>query len=143
MDKHFSEEELFAAVKRLQQDEYFKQLRTAEERQAYVQRMLGIERKSIDGIGQPTMEIDPMIYHAAARVEEDSKGNPQYGVWRDPIFQKRMAEEGVLRKVKAGGTKEIHVGYHPAVAAATQTLNLEPETRNSETPNRRFHKVYS
>lgn len=129
-----SEEELQGAVMRLMADDYFKQLRSAKERQVYVQKMLGVDRRSIDGIGQPVLEIDPVLYHAAARIEEDSKGEAQYGVWRDPVFLRRMREEGVVQEVKSKGVKEISVGY---VGDGERGRHRDGETRN-----RRFRKSY-
>lgn len=131
-----SEEELQGAVKKLLADEHFKQLRHAQERQAYAQKMLGINRRSIDGIGQPVMEIDPVLFHAAARIEEDSQGVAQYGVWDDPIFRRRMKEEGQVREVQSKGVKEIQVGY-------AQAADFTPlVTVSSPGESRRFHKVY-
>lgn len=130
-----SEEELQGAVMRLMADDYFKQLRSAKERQVYVQKMLGVDRRSIDGIGQPVLEIDPVLYHAAARIEEDSKGEAQYGVWRDPVFLRRMREEGVVQEVKSKGVKEISVGYTGAGDMVTRGAG-------DQVNNRRFRKSY-
>lgn len=136
-----SEEELQGAVAKLLGDEYFKQLRSAEERQVYVQKLLGVERKSIDGLGQPVLEIDPVLYHAAARIEENSQGEAQYGVWKDPIFVRRMKEEGVVREVQAKGTKEISVGYEgPATGGIIRVAGTDGAVPSS---GRRSRKVYA
>lgn len=137
-----SPEELFAGVKELLNDEHYRQLRSAQARQAYIQRKFGVERRSIDGIGQPVLEVDPVLYHAAARIEEDSRGEAQYGVWQDKTFIRRMKEEGVLQPVRSKGTKDIQVGYTAGQSAGWEEQGVL-NTASSGGPNEpRFHKVY-
>ena len=61
-------------------------------------------RKSINGIGKPVMEVDSKVYHEWTRREGKE-------IWKDPNFRKYISEKNPELKVKAQGTGKIQVGY--------------------------------
>ena len=138
-----STDEMFAAVRKLAADAHFKALRTAEERTAYIHKLLGVERKAVDGLGAPVMEIDPVIYHTAARIEANSKGEAQYGVWKDKAWVKRMREEGAITQVRSKGVQDIQVGFTKQLAQGWEQQTAVDTVSSGGPSQPRFHKVYS
>jgi len=61
-------------------------------------------RKSINGIGKPVMEVDSKVYHEWTRREGKE-------VWKDPNFRRYISEKNPELKVKSQGTGKIQVGY--------------------------------
>jgi DNA repair photolyase len=61
-------------------------------------------RKSVDGIGRPIMEVDSKVYHEWTRKEGKE-------IWKDPSFRKYISEKNPELKVKSGGTGKTQVGY--------------------------------
>lgn len=138
-----SPEEMLAAVRKLAADAHFKALRSAAERTAYIHKMLGVERKSVDGLGAPVMEIDPVIYHTAARIEANAKGEAQYGVWKDKTWVKRMREEGAITTVRSKGVQDIQVGFTPQLERGWSQQTAVGTVSSGGPSQPRFHKVYA
>ena len=78
-------------------------LARAEQRQRELARD-NQSRRSIDGIGRATMEVDNKVYQEWVRKEGKE-------IWKDPSFRKYIADKNPDLKVKSGGTGKIQVGY--------------------------------
>lgn len=78
--------------------------------------------KSIDGIGQLEMRIDPDSFHYWGQ-------RLGYDCWNDKQFRKDYAKANPYCKVNSGGTKEISIGW---------TSGLESSTRNVK-----YRKVFA
>jgi len=78
-------------------------LARAEQRQRELARD-NQSRRSIDGIGRATMEVDNKVYQEWVRKEGKE-------IWKDPGFRKYIADKNPDLKVKSGGTGKIQVGY--------------------------------
>jgi len=91
LDKFFRNQEIAESVR-------------AETRQRQIEKQLGQDRKSIDGLGQPIMELDEYVLaHWRTRLGH----NPL----KDSDWRKYMIKHFPEVRVQAIGTKEIHVGY--------------------------------
>ena len=94
----------------------------AKTRQALAARHLGTARKSVNGLGRPRLEVDTYAYHYWGK-------RLGYKCWRDPQFLREFERDNPEARVKAKGTKEIHVGwagvteFKPRVARFTKTYS--------------------
>tara|TARA_A100001037_G_C14721255_1_gene444687 strand:+ start:247 stop:558 length:312 start_codon:yes stop_codon:yes gene_type:complete len=61
-------------------------------------------RKSINGMGKPVMEVDSKVYHEWTRREGRE-------IWKDKNFRKYIARHNPELLVKAQGTGKTQVGY--------------------------------
>ena len=87
-----------------QADEGGKQrLYEAQERQRQIAAQ-NQNRRSIDGVGRPAMEVDTQVYQEWIRKEGKE-------IWKDPAFRKRMARENPELVVRSQGTGKVQVGY--------------------------------
>lgn len=116
--------------KLLRADADMKRYHAVREQQA-VARALGTNRKSIDGLGQPTMELTPEVYHHWGQ-------RLGYQCWKDKQFLREFKRDNPEVRVKATGTK-AQVGY------SRSGQILSPALRGSGAVERavRFRKVYS
>ena len=99
------------------------EIEKAERTQKLVPKHLG-EHRATDGLGQPIMSLDPMVYHGWA----NKFGT--YECWKDAGFRNYMMRNFEETKVPAakglnGGTR-IQIGY----------------TKTSGAERMRFHKNY-
>lgn len=85
--------------------------------------------RSVDGIGEQTMSIDPVLDSAWRAV----RGRD---VWEDLDFKKWFLARNEEMRVKASGTK-MQVGYLPPDAVRTIDRLIRPTVSN-----RRFLRVY-
>lgn len=136
MDEELTEEQLFEMVREVVADWNAGEIRTAREAQAYVAKRLGADRRAIDGLGSPTMEIDPTLYYTGAHIAADADGTPRPEVWHDPVWHRLMKDDCPAVFVDAGGTKDIHVG-NTASFNSSATQFTGPTGRDVK-----FHKSY-
>lgn len=61
-------------------------------------------RRSVEGLGRATMEVDSKVYQEWTRREGKE-------IWKDPDFRKYMARNNPELRVKSGGTGKTQVGY--------------------------------
>lgn len=61
-------------------------------------------RRSIDGVGRPVMEVDNKVYQEWTRREGKQ-------IWKDPEFRRYMARNNPELKVNSKGTGKVQVGY--------------------------------
>jgi hypothetical protein len=85
----------------------------AESRQQQIAAELSRDRKSINGLGSPVMEVDEAIIgHWRERLG--------YNPMKDSGWRKYMLKHFPECRVKARGTKEIFVGYGSKANHATK-----------------------
>jgi len=135
-EKDISEEQLFEQVKEVVRKWNEGEIRTARQAQDYIAKQLGTDRRSLDGLGAPVMEIDPTLYYTGAHIAADADGTPRPEVWHDPTWQRLMKEDCPAVFVDAGGTKDIHVGNTASINSST-TQFTGPTGRDVK-----FHKSY-
>jgi hypothetical protein len=75
----------------------------ATERQREIARQQG-ERRSVEGMGRPVMEVDNKVYQEW--VQKEGKE-----VWRDPKFRKWIGDRNPELKARSSGTGKVQVGY--------------------------------
>lgn len=75
----------------------------AVERQREIARSSG-ERRSVEGLGRATMEVDQRVYNEWTRKEGKE-------IWKDKSFRKWIAKENPELAVKSKGTGKVMVGY--------------------------------
>jgi hypothetical protein len=78
-----------------------KSLKEATQRQREIARQGG-ERRSVEGMGRPVMEVDNKVYQEWVRKEGKE-------VWRDPKFRKWIGDRNPELKAKSRG--KVQVGY--------------------------------
>ncbi len=73
-------------------------------RQREIARELGQNRRSMNGLGRPRLEVDDYAYHYwGTRLG--------YKCWKDPQFKREFERDNPDARVKSRGVKEISVGY--------------------------------
>ena len=138
-----SDEQLFNLVKELVRDQHFKELRSALERQRYIQKKLGVERRAIDGVGAPVMELDPFLAHAIKQVAADADGTVHNAALSDPTMLRLLKRDGIEVGVKDCGTTTARVGFRQTVDYSYQQPE-EGGPRRAESGGRiRFRKTYA
>lgn len=138
-----SDEQLFNLVKELVRDQHFKELRSALERQRYIQKKLGVERRAIDGVGAPVMELDPFLAHAIKQVAADADGTVHNAALSDPTMLRLLRRDGIEVGVKDCGTTTARVGFRKTVDYSYQQPE-EGGQRRAESGGRiRFRKTYA
>ena len=138
-----SDEQLFNLVKELVRDQHFKELRSALERQRYIQKKLGVERRAIDGVGAPVMELDPFLAHAIKQVAADADGTVHNAALSDPTMLRLLKRDGIEVGVKDCGTTTARVGFRQTVDYSYQAKD-EVRRLNEEPPRGvRFRKTYA
>lgn len=118
-DSEITDEQLFEEVKEVVRLWNEGEIRTAREAQAHVAKHLGTDRRAIDGIGAPVMEIDPYIFNVGAQIAADADGTARPEVWHDKVWHRMMRDDCPGIFVDAGGTKDIHVGATQAVNSSS------------------------
>lgn len=103
MSKPISSEEIARHIGKAYDDNYQRRLKICEENQARVARELGDKRNSVEGLGQPVMEID-------LRTNMEIKNTYGREALKDPDFRKWLAKNHPEVRVKSTGTK-TQVGY--------------------------------
>ena len=78
-------------------------LASATERQKEIARQ-NRDRKSMNGIGRATMEVDNKVYQEWVKKEGKE-------IWKDPKFRKYISDKNPELKVNSKGTGKIQVGY--------------------------------
>lgn len=79
-----------------------------ESRQKRIEKFLSRDRKSMNGLGQPVMELDEFVIgHWRNRLG--------YNPLKDSGWRKYMLKKHPEIRVHALGTKEIHVGWSPGL----------------------------
>lgn len=103
MGKPMSNEELARELGRGYDQNYARRLKICEENQRRVAREFGDNRRSVEGLGQPVMELD---------VKVDQEIRKRYGnkAMKDPDFRKWLQRNHDSVRVKSGGTK-TQFGY--------------------------------
>lgn len=87
-------------------------------RQRQAARELGTDRKAVEGLGRPRLEVDTFAYHYWGQ-------RLGYQCWRDEAFLREFERDNPDCRVQSRGTREIQVGYGTGRA-----------------PQRRFQKSY-
>ena len=83
-------------------------------RQRTIAAELGDNRRSSNGFGRPRLEVDTYAYHYWGQ-------RLGYKCWKDKQFLREFERDNPDARVKAKGTKEIHVGWNGAVEARERT----------------------
>jgi hypothetical protein len=91
------------ALARQYNGSYDERLARATERQKEIARQ-NQGRKSMNGLGRATMEVDSKVYQEWVKKEGKE-------IWKDPKFRKYISEKNPELKVKSEGTGKIQVGY--------------------------------
>lgn len=73
-------------------------------RQRKAAQQLGTDRRAMEGLGRPRLELDSFAYHYWGQ-------RLGYKCWRDPQFLKEFERDNPDARVKSKGAKEIQVGY--------------------------------
>lgn len=97
-------------------------------RQRQIAAELGQNRRAIEGLGRPRLEVDTYAYHYWGQ-------RLGYQCWKDPQFLREFERDNTECRVRCGGTKEIQVGYgsgSPAIKAPVSPVES----------NRRWRKSY-
>lgn len=137
-----SDEQLFNLVKELVRDQHFKELRSALERQRYIQKKLGVERRAIDGVGAPIMELDPFLAHAIKQVAADADGTVHNAALSDPTMLRLLKRDGIEVGVKDCGTTTARVGFRQTVDYSYQQPADSGPRREESGGRIRFRKTY-
>lgn len=137
-----SDEQLFNLVKELVRDQHFKELRSALERQRYIQKKLGVERRAIDGVGAPVMELDPFLAHAIKQVAADADGTVHNAALSDPTMLRLLKRDGIEVGVKDCGTTTARVGFRQTVDYSYQQPADSGPRREESGGRIRFRKTY-
>lgn len=87
----------------LQSEEHFEKV-MAGVRQSKIARDLGQNRRSLEGLGRPRLEVDTWAFHYWGQ-------RLGYKCWKDPQFLREFERDNPACRVKAKGTREIQVGY--------------------------------
>jgi hypothetical protein len=138
-----SDEQLFNLVKELVRDQHFKELRSALERQRYIQKKLGVERRAIDGVGAPVMELDPFLAHAIKQVAADADGTVHNAALSDPTMLRLLKRDGIEVGVKDCGTTTARVGFRQTVDYSYQQPADSGQRREESGGRIRFRKTYA
>lgn len=138
-----SDEQLFNLVKELVRDQHFKELRSALERQRYIQKKLGVERRAIDGVGAPVMELDPFLAHAIKQVAADADGTVHNAALSDPTMLRLLKRDGIEVGVKDCGTTTARVGFRQTVDYSYQQPADSGPRREQSGGRIRFRKTYA
>jgi len=86
----------------------------AQRRQRQAARELGQNRKSIEGLGRPRLEIDSYAHaYWGQRLG--------YQCWKDPQFLREFERDNEHCRVKATGTK-LQIGYGSLCSGATRKV---------------------
>lgn len=85
-------------------DSYDQRHAEAIKRQAEIAKQNRDGKRSVEGLGRATMEIDSKVYNEWTRREGKE-------IWKDPEFRKYMAKNNPELRVKSQGTGKIQVGY--------------------------------
>lgn len=131
-----SDEQLFNLVRDLVRDQHFKELRSALDRQRYIQKKLGLNRRAINGVGAPVMEMDPFLAHAIKQVAADEDGTVHQEALTDPAMIRLLKRDGIEIGVKDCGTTTARVGFAPTVDYSYQQPSEPSDVR-------RFRKTYA
>lgn len=137
-----SEEQLFNLVKDLVRDQHFKELRGALERQRYIQKKLGVERKAIDGLGAPVMEMDPYLAFTMQQVAADADGTTHAEALQDPTMLRLLKRDGIEVGVKDCGTTTARVGFRSTVDYSYQEPEGQRQKEEGQSDRVKFRKVY-
>ena len=138
-----SDEQLFNLVKELVRDQHFKELRGALERQRYIQKKLGVERRAIHGLGAPVMELDPFLAHAIKHVAADADGTVHNAALSDPTMLRLLKRDGIEVGVKDCGTTTARVGFRQTVDYSYQQPADSGQRREESGGRIRFRKTYA
>ena len=87
----------------LQSEEHFEKV-MAGVRQSKIARDLGQNRRSLEGMGRPRLEVDTWAFHYWGQ-------RLGYKCWKDEQFLREFERDNPACRVKAKGTREIQVGY--------------------------------
>lgn len=136
-----SEEELFAMVNKIIDAQHRGEIRNALERQKFIMRELGVDRRAIEGLGRPTVEMDPYLAWTLKVNTADADGTQHDEVLRDPAMHRVLEREGIAVKVKDCGTTTARVGFKPGVEYSFQ--HSESSIQNPEAGRVRFRKTYA
>lgn len=79
-----------------------------ETRQRKAARELQFNRKSMNGLGRPRLEVDSYAYHLWGQ-------KLGYKCWKDPQFLREFERDNEHCRVRAKGTRDIHVGWVPTL----------------------------
>lgn len=131
-----SDEQLFNLVRDLVRDEHFKELRGALERQKYIQKKLGIDRRALNGVGAPVMELDPFLAHTIKQVAADADGTVHQEALTDPTMVRLLKRDGIEIGVKDCGTTTARVGFN-------STVDYSYQQEDGGVARRRFRKTYA
>lgn len=94
---------LIAELDKFVRNEHIAERVLAETRQRQIAAELGQDRRAINGLGRPRMEVDNYSLHYwGSRLG--------YGCWRDPQFIREFERDNPACRVKSTGTK-LQVGY--------------------------------
>jgi hypothetical protein len=85
----------------------------AETRQREAAHELRDNRRSIDGLGRPRMEVDTYAFHMWGK-------KLGYECWKDKQFLREFERDNDHVRVKAIGTKQITAGYGTKSAGAAK-----------------------
>jgi len=138
-----SDEQLFQLVKDLVRDQHFKELRSAIERQRYIQKKLGVERRAIDGVGAPVLEMDPYLAFTIKQVAADADGTTHGAALSDPTMLRLLKRDGIEIGVKDCGTTTARVGFSPTVDYSYQAKDEVRPSREEPSRRVRFRKTYA
>ena len=96
-------EQIKDSLSRKYRDNFDADLAKATERQKQIAASQG-QRKSVEGLGRPVMEVDNRVYNEWVRKEGKE-------VWRDPKFRKWIGDRNPELRTQSGGTGKTVVGY--------------------------------
>ena len=137
--KALSEQELFAMVNKIIDAQHRGEIRNALERQKFIMRELGQERRAVDGLGRPVLEMDPYLAWTLKVNHADADGTQHEEVLRDPAMHRALEREGIHVKVKDCGTTTARVGWQ----AGVDYSYTEPAPGPTEAGPVKFRKTYA
>ncbi len=85
----------------------------AESRQREAAHELQDNRKSVDGLGRPRLEVDDYAFHFWGQ-------KLGYQCWKDKTFLREFERDNAHARVKAIGTKLITAGYGTKSSGASR-----------------------
>ena len=141
-----SEEELFGLVNQIIEAQHRGEIKNAIERQKFIMKQLGVERRAVDGFGRATVEMDPYLAWTLKVNNADADGTQHDAVLRDPAMHRCLEREGIEVRVKDAGTTTARVGFSPTVDYSYQQKEVESgelRVERGDGGRIRFRKTYA
>lgn len=130
-------------MKRFINDKHFRELKSAVERQRYVQKTLGINRKAVNGLGRPMLEMDPYLAMTIQHIAADADGTVHGDALTDPTMLRLLKRDGIEVGVKDCGTTTARVGFRQTVDYSYQQPAEGGQRREESGGRIRFRKTYA